>query len=243
MNAFKIYFLILCLIIGSSLVGCEETEDDQINQAQACLNSADAATEATSCLSMIEGVGGEKAARIRCALTFLQNGLTQTQIINTFKNLETPPTSDSPFAYLYSGLAIGDTDQDGTWDEAGPGTTALTTSDSQLTTCLSSNSASLISIAHISRLGTYTQYQVASVGSGDLSDITQLTDPTVLSNLPDDVLTQMGSYTYNEYCNGGNESDSDICETLISAGYGTTTDSTTLANNLRSCFENNNCNP
>lgn len=238
----QFFFVLLCTTT-LILVGCEEKDDDKINEAQACLNTAGVAGDAAACLSLIEGVGGEKAARIRCALTFLQNGLTQQQIIDTFKDLENPPTSDSPFAYLYSGLAIGDADpRDGAWDEAGPGTTALTTADSQLTTCQASNSASMISIAHISRLGTYTQFQVADNGSGDLDDIGQLTDPARLADLPDDVLTQMGSYTYNQYCNGGNESDSDICETLINAGYGTTTDPATLANNLRTCFANNSCN-
>lgn len=242
MNILTTFFLFLCLSTATLLVGCEEKDDDKVNSAQACLNNADVAGDATACLNIIDGVGGQKAARIRCALTFLQNGLTQQQIINTFKNLETPPTSDSPFAYLYSGLAIGDADRDGTWDEAGPGTTALTTADNQLTTCQASNSASMISIAHISRVGTYTQYTIADIGSGDVDDITQLTDATNLAALPDDVLTQMGSYTYNQYCNGGNESDSDICETLVNAGFGTTTDQATLATNLRNCFANNTCN-
>ncbi len=231
------FFLAWCALTTLVFIGCESTTDDQINKAQACLNQADTSADATNCLPIIENISGEKAARIRCALTFIVNGLTQQQIIDTFKNLKEPPTGDSPFAYLYSGLSIGDQDADTNWD----GDNRLTEADDQLTLCQASNSPSMVSIAYISRLGTYTQKQVDAVGTGDLSNIGQMTDPTVLAALPDDVLVGMGQYTFDEYCNGGNENESEICETLVNAGYGTTTDAATLADSLRSCFDDNDC--
>ncbi len=231
------FFLAWCALTTLVFIGCESTTDDQINKAQACLNQADTSSEATDCLPIIENVSGEKAARIRCALTFIVNGLTQQQIINTFKNLKEPPLGTAPFVSLYAGLSIGDQDAGNDWD----GDNRLTEVDDQLAICKASNSPSMVSIAYISRLGTYTQKQIDAVGTGDVGNIGQMDDPAVLDALPDDVLVEMGQYTFNEYCNGGNENESEICETLINAGFGTSADAATLAENLRSCFDDNNC--
>lgn len=230
----KILFFVLSMFIGISLISCESSKDDKINKAQACLNSANVPGDAGTCLNIINGISGEKAARIRCALTFLQNGLTQSKIIDTFKDLKEPvDPNKSSFAYLYSGLGIGN---DGS---GGFIASATDKADEQLLICQESNSPGMTSLAHISRLGTHAQ-KYADL-AGDIDNLDNLTDPGVLDDIPDEILLEMGAYTYNQYCNG-EDSNNDICKTMTNAGYGTTTDPATLLAGLRGCFSSNTCN-
>lgn len=72
-----------------AVTGCETTDDTKIASAQACLDSARSAADATTCVAKVDGVDSAQASLIRCGGIYMQrNFLTArwTQIFNEVNN-------------------------------------------------------------------------------------------------------------------------------------------------------------
>jgi hypothetical protein len=227
------------LILGLSFVillntGCEKTEDDQTNQAQDCLDHATVPADAAQCFTMINGIHNEKANRIRCALTILEDGTTQTEIVNAFHAMEVPNGHD-PIIDIATVLGLGDVAPigapDGTVDAAEE---ALAQNIKDV--CYDTSSIGLKTIADLILFGTRAQI-AADAALGDPENANDI--QTWILTMQDQDAGEFANDVYDLYCVPV-FSNQDICTTLDHAGAGSGTDAAVGAN-LKACLQTNTC--
>lgn len=148
------HFRIVVIILAGLFVvsGCEDEKADKLNQAQTCLDKADANAfaDAAKCLDYLDGISGAQASLLRCSISLFSGGITTVRIANAFKQIDTNGGGAANEAYLITAMAMS--------------TTAA--ADEAYSYCANSGIASLKYISSLAVVGT----QLASAG-GFLSDI------------------------------------------------------------------------
>ena len=220
------------LLIGLSLVvlfaaGCEEKDDDKINQAQKCLDEARLPADAAGCSALINGINNEKANRIRCALTVLENGTTQDEIIDAFKAMDSG--SQDPVIEVATKLGLGDLNSDTNVDAHEVGI-----AEDIKEICYQSESIGLKTVAQLIVFGTKAQ---AAVGVGDPEDPADVAAD--IANMTDNDAGEFANDVFDLYC-VPTFSNEDICGSLSGAGAGTD-DAATVGAALKACLAANNC--
>lgn len=212
------------------IAGCEEKDDDKINQAQACLDKATAPSDVSGCLSIIEGITSEKASRIRCGLTVLQYGTTQSEIVDAFTAIQNGSGED-PVIEVATKLGIGDFDTSGTVDSA-----EEDMAEEIKDICYESNSTGLKTMAQLILFGT--RAQIAADAAGDPEDPQDVANN--ISNMTDADAGEFANDVFELYCEPS-YSNTDVCTSLASAGAGAGND-VTVGAALKACIAANNCN-
>lgn len=103
MNRLK--FLLL-LPFSLFLLSCESTEDAKTSEAQACLDSARGGTEASACMSKVDGIESPAASRIRVGAVYMQRGFVTSSFVTAYNNLKTPPSGTDATVATFSYLAF-----------------------------------------------------------------------------------------------------------------------------------------
>lgn len=218
--------LLLSLALSVLVVtGCEEKDDDNISKAQECLDKASQASDATACLTIIDGINNDKANRIRCALKILESGTTQDDIISAFQAMDSG--TEEPLIEIATILGLGDYDTSGTVDAAD-----VSVANGIKDICYQSSSIGLKTISQLIVFGTTAQ-QYATLPD-DPSDVA-----TNIGSMGDAEAGTFAIDVYNLYCVPA-YSNQDICSTLDSAGA-VSGDPVSVGAALKQCIENNNC--
>ncbi len=221
--------LLSLALITSGLVGCEEKDDDKVSKAQKCLDEALVPGDAAACEAMIVGINNEKANRIRCSLAVLESGTTQSEIISAFQAMDTG--TEDPVVELATILGVGDQDSSGTVDAADEAV-----AENIKNVCYASESKGLRTVAQLILFGT--RAQVAAEALGDPEDPEDVADNILL--MPAAEAGEFANDVFDLYC-VPEFSNTDICETLSSAGAGSG-DNATVGAALQACIAANNCN-
>lgn len=117
--------------------GCGDKQETDLFKAQACINTATAAT-VNSCLVQIEGDNSERAWVMRCSAAFISQGIDEDAIVAAMENIDGEEAGQDPTTPAMAALAMD----------------APATSTAALTTCTATNSKSLIAIANMANLAT-----------------------------------------------------------------------------------------
>lgn len=221
--------LLLSVLSIFITMGCEDKEDDQISKAQKCLDLARVPADAATCSAIINGINNEKANRIRCALAILKNGTTQDDIIGAFKAMDTG--TQNPVIELATILGLGDLDASGTVDAPDE---AVAQDIKNI--CYTTESKGLRTISELILFGT--RAQVAADTLGDPENPNDVANNILLMSNQD--AGEFGNDVFALYC-VPTYSNTDICNTLFSAGAGSNDDATVGAT-LKSCLQTNTCN-
>lgn len=221
--------LLLSALSIFMVIGCEQTDDDKISKAQKCLDLARVPADAATCSAIITGINSEKANRIRCALAVLENGTTQTEIINAFKAMD--GGTEDPVIEVATVLGLGDVDASGTVDAAD-----VAVAQNIKNICYTTESKGLRTVAELILFGTRAQV-VADI-AGDPEDPADVANNILL--MSDQDAGEFGNDVFDLYCYP-TYSNNDICTSLAAAGAGTA-DSATVGAALKSCLKTNTCN-
>ncbi len=203
-----------------SLSGCESAEENDVAEAQQCLNNlTDSApyTAADACEQKISGIYSSEAYVIRCSVDFIDAGITPTALLNAYQSSQNQ-TGGSATATLMAALT-----------QNTPGTTTPSTTQANLTysDCQASGVESLIFLAGVSQTGT-----LMAVGAGSTDPATMVSqcnsNPSACN--PTAVGTTAQSI-YGSYCQGSNSSSSTctLLNSAISQGNG---NPTTIGQNI-----------
>src|SRR5438046_1905181 len=84
---------------------CQNTQDDSVAKAQACLDSATTAT-ASLCAAMVATVNTPKANVIRCSVDFLLQGFTASRFASAFNQLKNNPSGTNASVAMMSYLTF-----------------------------------------------------------------------------------------------------------------------------------------
>lgn len=200
----------LVLIAGIFvLTSCEKKEDDKVNLAQKCLNEAKNPSDAAGCAAIIDGIYSEKANRIRCSLTVLENGVTQDRIINAFIAMD--GSTHDPVVEVATGLGLGDLNGD-----TAVGPEELDIADHIKATCNMTNSKGMKTIAQLIWFGTQAQKVTSDLG-GDFTNPSDIEGN--VCDMDDAEVGEFANDVFNLYC-VPTYSNEDICTTLANAGAG-----------------------
>ena len=154
----QLAFIFLSIILSFVLVACEEDEDQQIAEAQACLNKATPAN-ANACLTKVSGLTSERAYYIRCSVRFLSQGFQGSRFADAFEQLS--EENDGGGGGGNDAMATALTVM--TFD-------STTVAESTLNECLLSGSTGLSRLASISSIATTLVNAVPGV---DLTDVAE----------------------------------------------------------------------
>lgn len=190
--------ILASLMMG--LVACETGEDNTMNKAQVCLDLATTAAEATNCLNMVSGIENEKASRIRCSATFIQNGLTKDRFATAFTNMKNTPAGQDPVLAMLDTLAF-------------TGSGASTAASYAATECAKSKSAGMTYFAMLTLTATVAKainpsnianaLQTIASGGGTASDVAAIGSAAIAAQ--------------STYCGGSSQADPKLCTDLNSA--------------------------
>lgn len=222
----KIFALLLVVFLVSILIGCEEEFDDDLNQAQSCLDEANTSSDASGCLKYLEGKSGKEAGKIRCGIYFLINGLTQEIMINAYKQIETNQSTSAPVLVMANTLALGG---------AAPDTISLDAASNLISICSESSSPGLSLVANASYIGTLARLSAFTNCAGNADDI-----ECGLDNLTAEQQGLLGSQANSIYSSRCTSSSTDeVCKCLASAGAGG--DPATVGAALAAALKNESC--
>lgn len=219
------------LVLTVIVVGCEENDDNKISQAQECLDKAKVSADAVDCAELIEGIDNPKANRIRCALSILENGLTQDDIVDAFTAMDNS-TNEDPVVKLVTILGLGDVEA-----PAGVDAGDEAVAEEIKNTCYKSNSIGMKTISQLILFGTRAQV-VADAAGGDTTDPADIADN--IGDMDPEDAGEFANDVYTLYCTP-TVSNKDVCDTLSAAGAGTD-DNATVGAALQACLANNTCN-
>lgn len=214
-------WLTIAVVLGTfGLSACEDEESNKINQAQACLDKVDDSNPASAvaCEKYIKGVNSQQAWVLRCSIDFIEGGLTNSRIIQAFKDLDdTDGANSTKEAYFIANLALSST----------------AAADDAFESCQKSKVASLIYIASFSRAGAYLNAAGNALGD-DIIDANGNIDEAALDAAIDscangdatcdlDAIGESIITLESIYCTGANK-NSEACEEVnlaIENGGGT----------------------
>jgi hypothetical protein len=213
------------------VIGCEQNEDDQIMQAQACLDNATAPADAAACKSMISGIYNERANRIRCSLEILGDGITEDTIINAYNAMD--DNSQDPVIQVGTSLGLSDIDGDATLFNDNEVVAAQTIKS----LCYETDSTGLKTMAQLILFGTQAKFAAFTAGDDP-------TDPgDIAADIGDMDPTDAGDFAigvYQLYC-VPTFTNNDICTSLQNAGANNSSDPNAVGTALQACLANNTC--
>lgn len=211
MNLKAVTTTALALTASFLLLGCQETEQDLIGDAQHCLDHTTMG-QAEGCLSKIEGLTSNQSYVIRCAASFIDEGLTDPAKLSDALNQVSDGNSNS--IGLLQALAFKN----------------ATRAQTMFERCSASKQKGLLLISGVSKMATdilnlttgSTGISVDADGNLNISD-----DPNEIAEAIEDLLLAGGSslevvgttlqVVYNGSCQSGNQANQDICGELDTA--------------------------
>jgi hypothetical protein len=219
----RISTVILAVAALCALTHCESTDDNDVAEAQQCLNNlSDSAvyTDAIACEQKIAGVYTPESYVIRCSVDFFAAGITPTALLNAYQSSQNQ-SSGSSTAILMGALT-----------QSTPGTTtpSLSTAEATYADCQSSGVTSLIFLAGISETGT-----AMAAGAGSSNPATFVATCTSNPGACNPVVVGTTAQTIAAtYCQGSNSSSSQctILNNAIASGNGNPTAIATALFNL-----------
>jgi len=177
----------LALASMLTLAGCEQTEDDKIASAQACLDSATNETVA-SCEALIEGVSGAAAAAIRCSANFIYQSVTADRMSAAFLEMTQNTSNNETLGMMsYLTFTVGSSSND-----------IVNKAKVAVTNCTESGYKSMIMLANSAKAAT-----VLLIGTGVA--YTPGTPPT-----PSQIQAALASFSDN-----GNATDAELGESAV----------------------------
>jgi hypothetical protein len=190
--------LTLGLLVSTTLViSCAKTDADKVGEAQACLDSATAAT-ASLCMEKIEGLETTQSYVVRCAATFIMEGFDQPSRLTTAYGNMTNTGGASASIAVMNVLAFA---------------SGVTASNTNMAYCAKSGSKGLILLSGIANMATNIQ----AIG-GACTTI----DATCLSTAQNNTATQAAvgaaaSAAYTANCTSGQTSNTQFCTQFATA--------------------------
>lgn len=155
--------IVLSLFSITWLTGCEDKKEADLFNAQACIDTATAAT-ANACLEQIEGDSSRRAAVLRCSAAFISQGIDEIAIVNALENIDGAEGGD-PTAPAIAALAMDNT----------------TNSAAAVSTCDATESEALSALANFANLATAMKALLGFADGASGSDIETLIDGYVAS--------------------------------------------------------------
>lgn len=197
------------LLLLSTLSGCETKEENDIAQAQQCLDKlSDSApyTSAQACLNYISGIYSPPAYVIRCSVDFISGGITPTSLITAFQNMKSASSSQQ------TAILMGALTQYTPGAAISNANISLTQAQTTFADCQASDTPSLIFIAGVSVTGT-----ALAAGAGSATSTTFITTcQTTPSSCNPAVIGSAAQSLASTYCTGSNAS-STVCTSINNA--------------------------
>ncbi|MEQ1875017.1 MAG: hypothetical protein ABL958_00130 [Bdellovibrionia bacterium] len=194
------------VLSGGFLTGCETSEDDQINQAQACLDKSFDATSADACAAKVAGISGSRAAVIRCSASFIGQGFTtqSTKFLDAFNALKnkTAGTNStiSMIAYLsFTGSSL---------------TEAQSLANQAVVNCNETGLDGMIMFANMAKLATDLK-ALTGIPPGSTPTPAQL--QSQVANLSDEAAGEVAIAVADNYCRDSSTHDAEFCGQFNSA--------------------------
>lgn len=228
------------LVLAASFLiyGCEDK--DKIAQAQACLDavSQSSYSQATNCLSYIDGDDSQQANIIRCSAYLMAGGLTTNKMVNAYKALSGTTGSGSAVTNkeaVFIGTLVLDS------------TSYATTGDSY---CKKTNVKGLMYISGLAVMGTTLSTVGAAIGTYSNPPteaevnavINDCTGGTPNAACSASTIGTVASTVASTYC-ASQSADQSVCSTVnsaIAAGGG---DTTKIGNGLMCLLKKGTYNP
>jgi len=194
------------------VVGCSQTTNDQIKDAQSCLNSA-TQSSALTCYNKVSGLSSSSASYIRCASLLMYQNVVSTTNLTAIANM----TSGSGVTTVMANLAF-------TVNGGGSvaNTADVTQAKDATTQCTASGSPGMQILASLSSVATVANNLVS--GTFSASTI-QTNAATIVATLPQAPALLSMAYTQN--CSGTvSSSNASYCTqysaAITAAGAGNT---------------------
>jgi hypothetical protein len=186
--------LCVALLAGFVWVACESTEDDKVNQAQACLDKATDGASANECAAKVSDVTGPRAAMIRCAAVFIGQGYTtqSTKFIDAFHALKDKQSGVNSTVGMIQHLSFS-------------GGTADTDADLAVSYCTETGIDSWIMFASMARLAT----SLNVLAGGGTPTPAQL--QAQVGNLTDQEAGEVAVAVADNYCRDSSTHDVEFC--------------------------------
>jgi hypothetical protein len=215
-------------------VGCENSDEKAIANAQSCLDQARTSDDANRCFALVQDMDSASANLIKCSARYIQQGFTGARFASAFEQLKDNPSGGSSDA-MTSTLSF--------LSFSSPAAATETYGF-----CEKSGLKSLIRLSVMSRMATTIISAAQQISAPGCPALGQVPDgstnmATCLSNLASngtpailddkEQLGQIAVIAKDAYCGEGSSfNNTDICNNLnqaIQAGGG---DPTAIANQL-----------
>lgn len=145
-------------------ISCEDSDTTKVAEAQECVNNLPATASVTSaevnvCLAKLGSTSSNAAYRIRCALSFIEQGFDNTQLQQAFDALD--GGSNNVMLTMAAGLTFR---KAGLNSDGSARTDIKEAADDAVTNCFASGSKGLHSLSVISQMGSI----IANTGAGGI---------------------------------------------------------------------------
>ncbi len=188
------------VLSGGFLTACEKSEDDSINQAQACLDKAVDATTADACAVKVAGISGARAAVIRCSASFIGQGFTtqSPKFLNAFNALKNKEAGTNSTISMVTYLSFSGTSL----------TEAQSLANMAVTNCNETGIGGMIMFANMAKLATDLK-ALTGIGGTSTPTATQLQQQ--VANLSDEQAGTVAVSVANNYCRDASTHDAEFC--------------------------------
>lgn len=218
---------VFALVLATTLVGCNEQEQDDLAKAQACLDKVPQSnpTAADECLQYVANYDSQQANILKCSIYTTSGGLVENKVVNAYKALKDDTESNKTAVYMaYLALNLPDVDS------------AYTKAELADRYCQASGVPGMMYLSKIILSGTTFNYAIKNLPSGAgsgtgidfndpaaasaavqnlLNECTGLTPPASCTNS----LNTLGGATValaNQYCSNAN-ADQNVCASINGA--------------------------
>jgi hypothetical protein len=232
--------MVALTVIGLSILvlpGCEEEESNDLAQAQDCMDKISSANWQTAdkCMAYVAKYDSQQANILKCAIKFLDNGLTTDKVVAAYLALsQNAPSNDAVFMTALAMATTADAEEARVY-------------------CNKSQLKGLIYLANLAVAGSalaevgvalnlfmdgYDPTDPATIGnltSGDVEDIIAAclpgsADPQCTSARLEAIGSAVEAIS-TSYCVGSNE-DTEICQSVNAAIAGSGGDPEQIANHI-----------
>lgn len=188
------------LLSAGFLTGCESSEDDKINQAQACLDKATGAADVGECTAKVEGLLGPRAAIIRCSAAYISQGFTthSTKFLDAFRALRDQSGSTNSTVAMMTYLSFDGADANA----------ANAAAAEAVMHCTQTGLEGMIMFANMTKLATRLKY-LAGIGTGVTPTPAQL--EAQVGNLTNQEAGEAAVAIADNYCRNSSTNDEEFC--------------------------------
>lgn len=201
--------LTLCLFIAVSFtVACESDENNQIAQAETCINeNASNESAIASCSSFLDGLNSPRAKTLKCSITLASAGLSNSRIVSAIEVMDNNSSSDNELQFMAL-VSLNNT----------------ASADKIPSVCSGTDSPGMEFLANAARMGT----TLADIGGIDVSTIDE--DTTFSAGQITDMATNCGADAgcettlgesatsmYDIFCVDADLSENEVCADVNSA--------------------------